>query len=260
MTSIRHSAAGAALAVLALALAPAGAQAKPTFDVTLKGADISGAWGHVFAFATSGEKLDPRLTPPPPPAAPFKLEFKAQYGARVAAEKAANARGEPLAGTSVACLPDGMPGMMFAIYPLEILQTPGRITIVEEAYSQVRRIWLDKPAPAADSVAPGFFGYSVGHWDGDTLKVDTVGVKDVVEVFKGVKHSDQLAIHEAIKLVAPDILQDEITVTDPAVLTGPWSFTYAYRRLPGYEMLEYVCEDNREYVDDKGQTKLRLGD
>ncbi len=108
-------------------------------------------------------------------------------------------------------------------------------------------------------MAPGFFGHSVGHWDGDTLNVDTVGIKDVVEVFKGVKHSDQLAIHEAIKLVAPDILQDEITVTDPAVLTGPWKFTDAYRRMPGYEMLEYVCEDNREYVDDKGQTQLRLG-
>jgi hypothetical protein len=66
-------------------------------------------------------------------------------------------------------------------------------------------------------------------------------------------------ITERLRLVAPDVLQDQITITDPKVLERPWTYAYAYRRLPGYEMLEYVCEDNREYVDKNGGTHLRLG-
>jgi len=63
-----------------------------------------------------------------------------------------------------------------------------------------------------------------------------------------------------LTMVSPDVMHNQITITDPKVFTGPWTFTYAYKRLPGYEMLEYVCEDNREYVDEKGGTHLKLLD
>ena len=218
---------------------------------------IEGDWGHYFA--TPGQAApDPKLSPPPAPPPPLKPEYLKAYQEHQAAAKAADEKGEPLAGNSVACLPDGMPQMMFAIYPLEILVNQGRVTVIEEAYSQVRHIHLDQLQSKIEDTAPGYFGHSVGHWEGDVLVVDTIAIKESVPVGRDVPHSDQMRITERIHLASPDVLHDEITINDPKVLEHPWSFTYAYRRLPGYQMLEYVCEDNREYVDEKGGTHLRL--
>ena len=73
-------------------------------------------------------------------------------------------------------------------------------------------------------------------------------------------HTRDMRITERLELVRPDILWDEITIEDPAVLEKPWTVTFAYRRMPGYEIIEYVCEDNREYADEDGVTRLRVGD
>jgi hypothetical protein len=150
--------------------------------------------------------------------------------------------------------------MMFPIYPIEILQTRGQVTIIQEAMSQVRRIYLGQPQMKIEDVPPGYFGHSVGPWEGDTLVVDTVGVKEEVLGYKDTPHSSQMRITERFRLVAPDVLHDQITVEDPVTLEKPWTYTFAYRRNPGYQMLEYVCENNREYVDDKGVTRMRLQD
>ncbi len=124
----------------------------------------------------------------------------------------------------------------------------------------MRRIFIDQPQPKIEEVPPGYYGHSVAHWEGDTLVVDTVGVKEEVLGYRDVPHSDQMRITEHLRLVAPDILHDQITVEDPVVLEKPWTFTFAYRRSPGYQMLEYVCDNNREYVDDKGVTRMKLQD
>ena len=220
--------------------------------------DLTGTWGHVFP-RPGAPAPDPRLLPPPPADPELTPAYAADYQKLRAAQKASDRAGEPLANASTSCLPDGMPQMMFAIYPLEILQTKGQVTIIEEAMSQVRRIYLDKPQLAIDDTPPGYFGHSVGHWDGGVLVVDTIGVKPEVRGFKDLPHSDQMRITERLQLLAPDILQDQVTITDPKALTRPWSFTFAYRRLPNYEMLEYVCENNRDYVDKDGVTRVRLG-
>jgi hypothetical protein len=248
--NIRHHGlpAFAALALAAGLAAPALAQDR---------AGITGFWGRYFPAA--GQPFDPKLAPPPAGDPPLKPEPLKAFQAQRAVEKAADEKGEPIAGNSVACLPDGMPQMMFAIYPMQIAQGPDEVTVIQEAYSQVRHIHLNKPQVDPADYAPGYFGHSVGRWEGDTLVVDTVGLKDNIPMARSVPHSDQMRITERIRLVAPDVLQDQITITDPKVLERPWTFAYAYRRLPGYEMLEYVCEDNREYVDEKGGTHLRLG-
>src|ERR1700685_2715267 len=111
-----------------------------------------------------------------------------------------------------------MPQMMSAIYPLEILQTPGQITIITEAFSEVRRIYLDEPQAKLGEVAPGYYGHSVGHWDGDTLAADTIAIKEEVLGFRSMPHSDQVRITERFHLVAPDVLHDQITVEDPVML------------------------------------------
>jgi hypothetical protein len=152
-----------------------------------------------------------------------------------------------------------MPTMMaVAVYPIEILQTAKQITIIAEAFSEVRRIYLDKPQAKIDDVAPGYYGRSVGKWDGDTLVVDTVGIKPTVNGYRGMPHSDQMRITERFKLMAPDVLHDQITIEDPVVLEKPMTYTLAYKRMADYEMVEFVCDNNREYVDEKGIVRLKV--
>ena len=61
-----------------------------------------------------------------------------------------------------------------------------------------------------------------------------------------------------MRLAAPDVLHDQITIEDPVVLEKPYTYTLAYRRMPDYEMVEFVCDNNREYVDDQGVVRLRV--
>ena len=218
---------------------------------------LTGTWDRD---PSGGANLDPRYTSrTPAPDPPLKPEYKAEWLARQKAAREADERGQPLYSNYTHCLPDGMPAMMMAMFPMEVLQTPGQITIIQEAYNQVRRIYLDeKQIPVADA-EPGYWGHSVGHWEGDTLVVNTVGIKEKVR-FRDVPHSDQMQIDERMTLLGPDKFKDEITVTDPAYLTQPWSFTWTYQRRVGYKMLEYVCESNREYQDPQtGGTRMRLG-
>jgi hypothetical protein len=191
--------------------------------------------------------------PPPPLKPPYLQEWQAQ----VRAAREADAKGEPLAAGVVACLPEGMPGMMAGPFPMEILQSKGQVTVIQEAYNQVRRILLDQPQKPIDDVDPGFYGRSVGRWEGDTLVVDTVGIKENVR-YQNVPHSKDVRIKERIRSVAPDIVWDEITIEDSVILEKPWTFTFAYKRMPGYTLLEYICEDNREYADEQGRQKIRI--
>jgi hypothetical protein len=221
--------------------------------------DITGAYeryGNIFGPRTEAQQKDPTIPPPNPPP-PLKPEYLKQWQTRVQAAREAEAKGQPLATGYTHCLPDGMPSMMAAMFPIEFLQSKGQVTVIEEAFTQIRRILLDRPQKAIDDVEPGFYGRSVGHWEGDTLVVDTVGIKEEVR-YQNAPHSKQLRIKERIRLVAPNILWDEITMEDPVTLEKPWTVTYAYRRMPDYTLLEYICEDNREYADEQGLQKIRI--
>src|SRR5207249_1851676 len=111
------------------------------------------------------------------------------------------------------CLPPGMPGIMGQPYPMEFLLTPGMVTIVIEAYSQVRHIYTDgRPLPQDPD--PTFHGTSVGRWEGDTLVVDTVGFSPVTQLERGVPHSEKMRIAERFRLTDPDTMNIETTITD----------------------------------------------
>jgi hypothetical protein len=220
--------------------------------------DITGSWlrqGFTVGVRPTGEPAP--ASPPPAPPPPLKAPYLKEWQDRVQAIREAEAKGQPLATNAVACLPDGMPGMMTAVFPMEILQSRGQITIIEEAYTQVRRILMDRPQKTLDEIEPGFYGHSVGRWEGDTLLVDTIGIKESVR-YQNVPHSAEMRIRERMRLVAPDTLWDEITIEDPLVLEKPWTFTFAYQRMKDYTLLEYICEDNREYKDDQGRQQIRV--
>ena len=235
----------AALALWLLVSPSAGAQS------TGEPVDLSGVWGILRG---GGE-----FAPPRPGELVFQPEYAAEYEAQQAAAAAAAARGEPLPPTSF-CLPYGVPTMMsVAVYPVEIIQKPSQVTIVAEAFSEVRRVYMDEPQMDIGSVPPGYYGHSVGTWEGDTLTIDTIGIKETVRGYRGMPHSSQMRVTERLRLVAPDVLHDEITIDDPVVLERPVTYTLAYRRIPGYKMVEFVCDNNREYVDEDGIVRMRLG-
>ncbi len=215
-------------------------------------ADLSGAWSPSRATGPGA--------PPVPTPILLKPAYKPAYDAQRAKERAATARGEQLA-TKGLCSPYGMPTMMqVAVYPMEIIQTPKQVTIIAEAFSEVRRVYIGKPQSPIDDVAPGYYGRSVGRWEKDTLVVDTVGVKDTVPGYQGMPHSDQMRITERIRRAGPDALHDQITIEDPEVLEKPVTYTLVYKFMPDYEMVEFVCDNNREYIDENGIVRMRLHD
>ena len=219
--------------------------------------DLTGVWG----IYRGDRGADPKLAPPAAGPLVLKPEYAKPYEARRAAEAESNQRGEQLANASVQCVPYGVPNMMsVAVYPVEMIQTPSQVTIISEAFSEVRRVYLDRPQASPDDVAPGYYGRSVGRWEGDALVVDTIGIKTAVAGYRGMPHSEKMHITERFKLMAPDILHDQITIEDPVVLEKPVAYTLGYKRTPKYEMVEFVCDNNREYVDEKGVVRMRVKD
>jgi len=156
------------------------------------------------------------------------------------------------------CLPVSVPYHNF-FNLTRIVQTPAlTVMLYESANVPARTVFTDGRELPKDP-NPTWFGYSVGRWEGDTLVVDTVGIKATIPAYQMIPHSDQMRITERIRLVAPDYLHDQITIEDPIALEKPLTYTLAYRRLPNYKMVEFVCENNREYIDANGAVRLRLG-
>jgi hypothetical protein len=159
----------------------------------------------------------------------------------------AEQQGKPK-GLFVNCLPEGMPSWMLVTHSsLEILFTPGRVTMLGESDGNyLRRIYTDgRPHPADPN--PTFHGHSIGHWEGETLVVDTVGILPqtyiAVSEAVGVPNSGDMRVVERIHLAGQNELHDDLEITAPRVLTRPWKTTRRYVRQRGrdYELTEGVC-------------------
>jgi hypothetical protein len=233
-----------ALLAAALAVLAVPAAAEP---------DLTGTWER---YPSPGETPDPRFAPTPIPNPPLKPEWLKLWQENEAKLAARVQEGQPAGDNYVKCLPDGMPAMMQGMFPMEILQRPEQINITQEAFNQTRRIYLNEKLPPWDELDPTFYGRSVAHWEGDTLIIETTGIKENVQ-FRWAPHSEAMKITERLHLLAPDILRNDIVVEDDH-LAEPWKYSYTYRRMPGYKLLEYICEDNREYVDETGMARLRI--
>jgi hypothetical protein len=194
------------------------------------------------------------------PDAPLKPEFVAAWRAERKMFADADAAGEPIATGYTHCQPDGMPAMMMAMFPMEVLQTKRQTTIIQEAYNQVRRIYHNDTLPPVEDAEPGFWGHSTGKWEGNDFVVETIGIKEYVR-YNRVPHSASMRIRERMRMIDADHFENEVSVEDPEYLTGPWKWKWIYQRRPNYKMYEYVCEDNREYADpETGKARLRVKD
>jgi hypothetical protein len=126
---------------------------------------------------------------------------------------------------------------------------------MEYPYSY-RQIFTDgrKHEPDADL---SYGGDSIGHWRGQTLVVETVGLRDdTIFDRTGAPHSDQLKVVEEIRLRDANTLEDKMTMIDPVAFTKPWTVTRTYRRHTDWRIREFVCEENNRNpigTDHKGQ-------
>ncbi len=159
------------------------------------------------------------------------------------------------------CAPPGMPRIMqLAQYPYEFIFSPGRVTINQEAWMQTRTIWTDgREHPPLEELDPTYMGHSVGHWEGDTLVVDTIGVLDMLPFANGALHSEKFRITERIHLdpAKPDTLVNEMVMEDPDALAEPFKATVTYRRDRYGVLYEFQCsENNRNPVNLDGETEF----
>lgn len=157
------------------------------------------------------------------------------------------------------CSPPGLPRIMqLGQYPYEFIFSPGRVTINQEAWMQTRTIWTDgRKHPPLEELDPTFHGHSIGHWEGDTLVVDTIGISDQMEFGTGARHSDQFRLIERIRLdPATDTLVNEMRMEDPLALAQPYIVTVRYRRDRYGQLIEFQCSENdRNPVNEAGETE-----
>ena len=171
---------------------------------------------------------------------PFSAEGEALYKARLARL----GKDDPEAR----CLPPGVPRLTTTPYPFRFVQTPNYIAILYEGGTHTwRQIFMDgrKFSQFAEDL---WNGESIGHWEGDTLVVETTGFNDRTWIdAAGIPHSTQMKVIERIRRLDAENMEFVNIVDDPVMFTKPWSFTTYPKRLKG-ELLEYICNENEQDV------------
>jgi hypothetical protein len=163
------------------------------------------------------------------------------------AEKFRVVRGPDDAGSSADCHPPGVPSAMFSPYQWQIVQGLDQVVILYE-YPGAFRVIPTHGGPHQSELDPTWYGDSIGHWEGDTLVVDTVGFNDKTELPGGYRHTESLHVVERFHRVTYDHLDYQATIEDPEVFEKPWM---VHRTLPLRTDLdrvdEFICENNRDY-------------
>jgi hypothetical protein len=219
------------------------------------GAAGAGRGGAAAAGAT------PPATPPPPPPVPdlkpgeipnatfgnigagFKEGLPLQpWAAEVLKQrKGENSKDNPDAH----CLPLGLMQLHEHPQPRKIVQTPNLMIIMYEAQAGLRQIFMDgRPSPPKD-VQPWWYGYSVGHWDGDTLVVETTGFRDDVWLdVNGSPLTNSGKMTERFRRPNFGTLQIDVTIEDPKTYTKPFTVRVNHRLLADTDLIEFICGEN----------------
>jgi hypothetical protein len=199
--------------------------------------DLSGIWAKVegtgFGFLPKGQE---------PPMLPETAEkYKIARFTPTAEPGKAGEEWDP--NLYPYCLPTGFPRLYDSGHPFEILQVLGRIYMLFEVGIQTRRIYMDGRKPHEDWPSM-FMGESIGHWEGDTLVVETANLNDLdwLDGFAH-PHSDALRVEERIRRVNHDRLEVNFLFDDPKMYTRPWKGRAMYRLRADWDILENMkCE------------------
>ncbi len=213
--------------------------------------DWSGVWtmeGRII-FDNSGS--DPHRQFPP-----LKPEYEAKY-AKVVQDAINGKEFDPLTH----CLPAGFPRVLAEPFLQEFVLRPEQVWWIHEQQNEIRRIYTDgRPHPPADELYPLWEGHSIGHWEGDTLVVDTVSLREGIYDRTGAIHSDKAHVTERIRKVDANTIEDRLVVEDPVTLTKPWHVTKRYKKLsdPSLRIDHWACEEDNRAVLKDGSTDIVL--
>jgi hypothetical protein len=171
------------------------------------------------------------------PYQPWAAELVAQRSARQAMD-------DPHAR----CLPPNFPRAYYFPQYFKIVQTPGLIVILHEFNASYRQIFLDgRPLP--EDPFPYWNGYSIGHWEGDTLVVESLGYRDDLWLdMMGNPITEAARITERIMRGNFGSLDIELTIDDPKAYTKPWTVTLANEAVVDTELIEEICLENEQDV------------
>lgn len=194
--------------------------------------DLQGIWmpqgGFVFNIAVGQKDSD----------IPYQPWAKALYDSRQANESIDDPVGH--------CIPAGVPRADAVPYPWKLIRLPDEYVILYEAVHGWRQIFMDGRAMPKDP-NPTWMGYSVGHWDGDSLVIETTGFNDKGWLDNaGRPATDALKVTERLTRKNIGTLSVAITIDDSKAYTKPWVVNETFKLLPDTELLEYVCNENNK--------------
>lgn len=161
---------------------------------------------------------------------PYNAEYQAIYDRHVAESLEGKAR-----DTFATCIPYGVPRMVGeSPTPFDIIQAPEVMVWYNDYARSERRIFLDgREHPTGEderTAGPSYSGHSTGHWEGNTLVVETVGMINAYFDETSAPHSDKLTMTERIRLIDKDMIENEMTLVDPEAFTRPWVVKRYYKR------------------------------
>jgi hypothetical protein len=212
--------------------------------------DLSGVWENLWFY--NGRIGQPPVSPPGEPpqttfanvGAGFKdgLPLRPWAAELLKKRKEENSKDNPDAH----CLPMGL--MQFHIHPQprRMIQTPDEIVIIYEGNAGLREIFTDGRAlPKNGDVQPWWYGYSVGHWERDTLVVETTGFRDDgwLDIW-GSPLTDQAKLTERFQRLSYGTLRIDVTIDDPKAYTAPFTVRLNQKIVPSGELIEFICAEN----------------
>jgi hypothetical protein len=173
---------------------------------------------------------------------PILQEWTAEI-VREKGEMALNSRGPATA--QELCMPSGVPNDHTLMGPLHIVQSEDIVLIVHQRDHQIRRVLMNQKH--SENIAPSWYGESVGHYEGNTLVVDTIGLNDrTVTDRNGTPHSNKIHVVERYRVAEDRSGMDvQFNVTDPGAFTMAWSGMVRYRPIANQAVLqEVICAEN----------------
>jgi len=223
--------------------------------------DLSGIWNYAGVLGFRGGP------PPPPPGTPPQATFwnieagikeglpLTPFGTELRRQRMAdNSKDNP----DAACLPIGYMQSHTHSQPRKLIQLPELIVILYEANAGVRQIFLDgRSAPPADA-QPWWWGYSRGHWEGDTLVVESTHFRDDgwLDV-NGAPLTSEGKLIERFRRPNVGTLEIDVTIDDPKAYTKPWTVRVNQRLIPDGELIEFVCNENNQFNPATGSRRAR---
>ena len=192
--------------------------------------ELSGIW-QVVGYERSIRTVDGKMPP-------LRPEAKKVYEQNLVALKQPKPRQD-----MTRCVPPGTPRVLWAPFPIQIVQTTRKVFWLHEYQHLIRHVYMDEALPKLEDMDPSFMGESVGHWDGDTLVIETIGFNGKTTLDRdGMPHSDQMRVTERVRLIdGGKHLEDRVTIDDPKTFTAPWTARVVFERKPGVELQEYHC-------------------